>query len=133
SATGPVSVSSVTDVTATAAAKLIGTTLTLSSTGSLGSSANPLTTQGSALALTAGDGGIHVSEADGATIAATATNAGAISIANATGTLSTAGTIATGSGAISLSSGDGLVVDNTIGSGTFTGTIALAANTDGSG
>jgi len=119
------------NITAGASSLVSARTVTLTATNAVGTSADPVRTQAATIAVTAGAGGAFVREADGAAIAASTTGSGDLSIANDSGTLSVASPITTVDGDISLASDDGLVLGANITSGT--GTIALAANTDGAG
>lgn len=129
-ASGNVTVTSVTSITAGATGSLQGNSISITASNAIGTLANPVNTQGSVLALTGGAGGIYVAEADGASVSASAT--GDISITNASATLTTTGPVST-TGNISLASMGALTIDSTIGGPTFPGTITLAANTDGTG
>ena len=140
-----------TDITAGASSLIAAPTVSLTTTNAIGSAANRVKTQAGTLAVNAGPGGAFVSEADGATVTATATGEGKIDIVNASGaldltastvagdlvvnsssgTLTVAGfTFSTG-GNISLSSGGDVILAANV--ATLSGTIAVAANTDGAG
>jgi autotransporter-associated beta strand protein len=127
--TGPMSVSGVTDIGGTGS--IHGSTLTLSASNGIGTSGQRLATSGTALILSAGAGGMFVGEADGANVTATATGSGNIDVQNVVGTLNVAGLTSTATGNITLSSGDAVTLGADVNAGS--GTIAIAANTDGAG
>jgi autotransporter-associated beta strand protein len=119
------------NIVASAAGSIAATTLTLGSANGIGASATPLGTQASAIIANAGAGGVFIAEVDGADVTATSTGAGNIAITNGTGTLNIAGTTSAVLGNISLSSGDAITLGANVVTGS--GTITIAANTDGTG
>ncbi len=131
SSTSTISIGGVTDLSVSSTGSLQGATLNLTASNSLGTVTNPVLTQAATIVASAGAGGMYITEADGAYVTATATGAGNISIVNTAGTLNIAGATSTVSGNISLSSGDAITLSANLNAGS--GTIAIAANTDGAG
>ena len=132
SSTSSVSIKGVTDISVSGAAILFkGTTVTLTSTNSVGTSLQPISTQATAIVANTGAGGVYLIEADGADVTATATGAGNIVVLNKVGTLNIAGVTSTVTGNISLTSADAVTVSANVNAGS--GTITIAANTDGAG
>ena len=114
-----------------ATGKLLGNTLNLTTNNSIGTAVNPISTAGTTITATTGNGGVFLIEDDGANFTATASGAGNVSITNLMGTLNIAGATSTVSGNITLASGDAVTLGASLNAGS--GTITIAANTDGVG
>ena len=128
---GNASISGAGTIVGTAGSKIASPsgTLSLAASGAIGSASVPLSTQVAGATISAG-GNVFLSEADGLSLTA-ALSSGNLNIVNGSGTLTVAGPTSTAGGSITLSSGDGVVASANLTSGS--GTIALSANTDGSG
>ena len=74
---------------------------------------------------------MFLSELDGANFTVSATGSGSIDILNHAGTLNNAGASSTSNGSINLSSADAVTLSADLNGGS--GTISIAANTDGTG
>ncbi|HLX61163.1 MAG TPA: C25 family cysteine peptidase [Planctomycetota bacterium] len=131
STTSTIGVSGITDLTMSGAGMLSGTTLTLTTSNSMGTSLQPILTQATAIVASTGPGSMFITEADGSDVTASASGTGNVTIVNLLGTLNVAGTVSTVSGNISLSSADDITINANVNSGT--GTVTIAANTDGNG
>jgi hypothetical protein len=99
----------------------------------VGLAGTPIHTKSTNITATAGDGGMNLLEDDGANFTLTTTGVGTMTVVNTTGTLTVAGASTFGSGAVSLSSGDGVAINAALGDLASSGTVAIAANTDGAG
>ncbi len=128
---GPVTVTGETNVTASSTGSVTGTTLTLNVSNGAGTSTQPLPIAMTAVVAEVGADGLYLAEADGGDLTASATGAGNINVVNVMGTLNVAGPITTVTGNISLSSGDAITLGANLNAGS--GTISIAANTDGTG
>ena len=130
-ATADIIVNSTSNIVAGTAGKLIGNNVVVTATG-IGSPSQPLLTRATTIVVTAGNGGVAIVEDDGANLSASVTGSGNLIVTNNTGLLAigTAG-VSTGGGTISLSSGDGIALGGNVNAGS--GSIAIAANTDGVG
>ena len=118
-----------TTISATASGKLVTDTAILTANSGLGTSIASLYTQATSITAVSNLGGVYITEDDGADFTVTA--ASDISLANLSGTLNLAGATTTTDGNISLSSQDSITLDANLIAGS--GTITIAANTDGIG
>ncbi len=131
STSSTITVSGITDLSESGTGALQGTTVTLTTSNSIGTSVTPLAIQATTIVNSTGAGGVYEAVTGGANVTAAATGAGNVSIANTTGVLNVAGNVTTVSGNISLSSTDDITLNANVNAGS--GTITLAANTDGAG
>src|SRR5205085_2198916 len=99
----------------------------------VGASGTPIHSKATNITATAGDGGMTLTEDDGANFTLTTTGVGTMTVINTTGTLTIAGASTFGSGAVDLKSGDDVAVNAALGDLLSSGTVAIAANTDGAG
>jgi hypothetical protein len=99
----------------------------------VGSLASPIHTQADSITANGAAGGINLLEDDGASFTLAATGAGPINVVNTAGTLTIGGASTFGSGPVSLSSGDGIAINAALGDLNSSGTVSIAANTDGAG
>jgi hypothetical protein len=129
STTSNITIAGVTDILG--AGTLQGDALNLSASNGIGSFVQRLSTAGTSIVASAGNGGIMLSELDGADFTATTTGSGNIDILNNAGTLNIAGATSTAGGNITLSSPDAVTLSANLNAGS--GTISIAANTDGTG
>lgn len=114
--------------------KLIAPAVSLAAINGIGTDLNRVATQATTISATAAEGGIYLTEDDGAAITFAVTKTGGVGIRNLDGTLTLAGASSALSGNISLESADALAIDANLGDTvSFSGTISLAANTDGVG
>jgi hypothetical protein len=128
-----VTVSGVTDLVQSAGGRFVAPTLSFTANDAIGSTSANVNTQGTTVTANAGNGGVYITEADGANFTANATGSGNVALTNLTGTLAITGASTAAAGNISLSSGDGIAVNAPLGGAGMSGTITIAANTDGSG
>ena len=132
-ASGSVTASGIADLTAAAGSLIIAPSVNFSANDGVGTATNPVFTQAANITAAGGPNGVNVTEADGANVAATATGAGNITLTSLSGTLTVVGSVTTAAGTITLSSGDDVVVNAPVGGAGTSGTITIAANTDGAG
>lgn len=129
---GAVSVSGFDTVSQSGGVLLTIANLTLGG-NTVGSFATPIHTRATSVTATAGDGGMNLLEDDGANFTLTTTGIGTMNVVNTTGSLTISGASTFGSGAVSLSSGDDVAINAAFGDLLSSGTVAIAANTDGNG
>src|SRR5262245_27627223 len=124
-----VTVSGMTDITG--AGTIQSPVVNLTASNGIGASSQRLTTTAGSITAAAGAGGLFLAETDGATLTATATGAGNVDVLNLLGTLTVAGTTSTQTGNVVLASADSIALAADVNAGS--GTLTLAANTDGAG
>ncbi len=129
---GAISVTGFDSVTQNNGVLLTVSDLTLGG-NTVGTGAIPIHSQATNVTATGGAGGITLAEDDGANFTLSATGIGSIAVVNTTGTLTIAGASTFGSGPVSLSSGDGVAINAALGDLVSSGTVLVAANTDGAG
>ncbi len=132
-ATAAVTVSGGENITSTAAGLIAAPTVNLTASARVGASGAAIKTQATTISARGGDGGAFVTEADGASFSGRATGAGDVAFTSTTGTLTVGGAVSAATGNISLSSADDVAVQAVVGGSGFTGTLSIAANTDGAG
>ena len=132
-ASNSVSVIGVTDLVQSAGGRFVAPTLTFTATDAIGSGSANVNTQATTVTANAGNGGVYVTEADGANFTANATASGNVVLTNLADTLAITGASSAAAGNVSLSSADGIAVNAPLGGIGMSGTITIAANTDGSG
>ncbi|QEL17930.1 YDG domain-containing protein [Limnoglobus roseus] len=129
--TASIAIGGVTNITGSGTGLLQAPTLNLTAPNGVGTTGQRVGTKAATIIATVGAGGLFLAEADGADVTATATGVGNVDISNTTGTLNVAGATSTVAGNIALSSGDAVTLSANLNAGS--GTITIAANTDGAG
>ncbi|MBX7106065.1 MAG: autotransporter-associated beta strand repeat-containing protein [Gemmataceae bacterium] len=133
SSTTKTTVSIVTNVTA-GTGKFIAPILNLSATSGIGAVGSPVATKATTITASGAAGGVYLVEDDGADFNLAVTGVGSIGVSNLLGTLNLASALSAVSGNVSLSSADAVNVNADIGDTvSFSGTLTIAANTDGAG
>lgn len=129
--TSSITVGGVTDITRLGSGVLQAPTVNLTASNGIGTAGQRVVTTATQVNASAAAGGVFLSETDGAGFAVSATGAGNVDILNQVGTLNISGLTSTATGNITLSSADAVTLSADVNAGS--GTITIAANTDGTG
>jgi hypothetical protein len=132
-ASGTVTTTGIADLTAATGSLIVAPSVNFSASDGVGTATNPEFTQTGSISAAGGPSGVNITEADGATVTATATGTGNVTLTSLAGPLTVSGPVTTAAGNITLSSGDDVIVNAPVGGTGTSGTITIAANTDGAG